>query len=605
MRQLRYGVAGLKDPRNLEESVAYLVDQGFAACEVQFVKEFTLKEPEAKRLGELARDKGITLSVHAPYFAQLTTEEPERLKLHMGGLHHASKLAAAMGAGVVVCHPGSRHGAEAHELHERVDGALSALGPRIEDTGVKLGLETCGKRSQFGSLGDLALLVGNHAFTTVVIDYGHIHAMSNGSLSTPEAFEALFSYVIQHFGFEHLWPLHTHFSDNQFGPGGEIRHVPYGEGTLRVGNLVEGAKNLDMALTVISEEKEPESHVAILKELLEVNAPLAAAKRTQAASDDQRIWFPHPAPVERRGEAHMFRQGAREVRITNIAKVLFPDDGITKGDLISYYYNVAPMLLPFLRDRLINMHRVPDGIFGEAFYEKQAPRGRPEWLRTVPVPSDGGTRIVDYIVVDDVTTLVWLAQIACVEVHSWTSRWPKLDEPDYAVLDLDPHEPIDFADVRAVARLVRVVLDGLNLRAFPKTSGGSGIQIFIPLKTGHSYKQVRGFCAAVGGLLRSAYPEKVTLEPSKAKRAGKVYVDAGQNAKGQTLVAPYSVRPYPGAPVSTPLAWEELDEEFYPEQFLISTIFERLEQVGDLFSDAIKLKQDLTPALERLQVDED
>jgi bifunctional non-homologous end joining protein LigD len=604
MRQLRYGIAGLKDTRNLDESVAYLVDRGFAACEVQFVKEFTLKEPEARRLGEIARDNGISLSVHAPYFAQLTTEEPERLKLHMGGLHHSSKLAAAMGAGVVVCHPGSRHGADAEELHERVDGALRALGPRIEDTGVKLGLETCGKRSQFGSLGDLALLVGNHAFTTVVIDYGHIHAMSNGSLSTAEAFEALFSYVTQHFGFEHLWPLHTHFSDNQFGPGGEIRHLPYGEGTLRVRNLVEGAKSFDMALTVISEEKDPESHVAILRELVEANAPLASAKKPQADADDRRIWLPHPAPVERRGEAHVFRQGPREVRITNIGKVLFPDDGITKGDLISYYYNVAPMLLPFLRDRLINMHRVPDGIYGEAFYEKQAPRGRPEWLRTVPVPSDGGARIVDYIIVDDVPSLVWLAQIACVEVHAWTTRWPKLDEPDYAVLDLDPHEPIEFADVRAVARLVRVVLDGLNLRAFPKTSGGSGIQIFIPLTEGHTYKQVRGFCTAVGGLLRSAYPEKVTLEPSKAKRAGKVYVDAGQNAKGQTLVAPYSVRPYPGAPVSTPLSWEELDEEFYPEQFLISTIFERLEQVGDLFGEAIKIKQDLTPALERLEVEE-
>jgi bifunctional non-homologous end joining protein LigD len=603
MRQLRYGVAGLKNPKDLDESVAHLVDNGFAACEVQFVKEFMLKEPEAKRLGELARDNGITLSVHAPYFAQLTTKETDRLKLHLGGLHHACKLAAAMGAAVVVCHPGSRHGATAEELHERVDRALSNLGPRVEDTGVKLGLETCGKKSQFGSLGDLALLVGKHAFTTVVIDYGHIHAMSNGSLATPQAFQALFSYITHQFGFEHLWPLHTHFSDNQFGLAGEIRHVPYGEGTLRIRNVVEGAKSFDLALTVISEEKDPASHVAILKELVEAKAPLALAKKPEFLADDRKIWFPHPVPLEKRGEAHIFRQGAREVRITNIGKVLFPEDGITKGDLISYYYNVAPLLLPFQRDRLINMHRVPDGIYGEAFYEKQAPRGRPAWLRTVPVPSDGGSRVIDYIVVEDVATLVWLAQIACVEIHAWTSRWPKLEEPDYAVLDLDPHEPIEFADVRAVARLVRVVLDGLGLRAFPKTSGGSGIQVFIPLKQGHTYRQVRAFCTAVGELLRSAYPEKVTLEPSKAKRAGKVYVDAGQNARGQTLVAPYSVRPYPGAPVSTPLRWEELDEDFYPEQFLISTIFERLERVGDLFGDAIKIHQDLSPALERLEID--
>jgi deoxyribonuclease-4 len=177
VRSVRYGVAGLKDPKDLEGSVAYLVENGYAACEVQFVKEFTLKEPEARRLGELARDNGIALSVHAPYFAQLTTKEPERLKLHLGGLHHASKLASAMGASVVVCHPGSHHGAPPAELHERVSSALDSLAPRVADLGVRLGLETCGKRSQFGSLGDLALLVKEHAFTTIVIDYAHIHAL--------------------------------------------------------------------------------------------------------------------------------------------------------------------------------------------------------------------------------------------------------------------------------------------------------------------------------------------------------------------------------------------------------------------------------------------
>ncbi|MDQ4149292.1 MAG: non-homologous end-joining DNA ligase [Actinomycetota bacterium] len=603
MRQLRFGIAGLKDPDDLEGSVKELTANGFTACEVQFVREFTLKEGEAKQLGELARDSGITLSVHAPYFAQLTTKEPDRLKLHLGGLHHACKLAAGMGAGVVVCHPGSRHEASPEELHERVDAALTQLGPRIEDLGVKLGLETCGRRSQFGSLGDLALLVRKHPFTTVVVDYAHIHALSNGSLTSAEAFEALFAYITEEFSFEHFWPLHTHFSDNEYGPGGEIRHVPYGDGSLRIRNVVEGARRFDLALTVISEEKDPESHRAILSELQESQAPLASLAPRAEAAMGGRPWFPAPVPLERRGEGHVFRRGFREVRITNIQKVLFPEDGLTKGDLISYYYNVAPLMLPFLKDRLINMQRVPDGIYGEAFYEKQAPRGAPPWLRTVPVPSDGGTRIIDYIIVDDVATLVWLAQIACVECHAWTSRWPNLDQPDYAVLDLDPHEPIEFADVRTVARLVGVVLDGLGLKGFPKTSGGSGIQIFVPLAEGHTYKEVRAFCSAVGGLVRSAYPEKVTLEASKSKRAGKVYVDAGQNAKGQTLVAPYSVRPYPGAPVSTPLAWEELDEDFYPEQFLISTIFERLEKVGNLFSPAVTMKQDLKPALRRFDIE--
>lgn len=602
MRQLRYGVAGIKDPRDLNASIEHLVSHGFAQCEVQFVKEFTLKENEAKRFGEMARDNGISLSVHAPYFAQLTTKEPDRLKLHLGGLHHACKLASAMGATVVVCHPGSHHGRPPEELHEQVNANLADLGPRVSDLGVKLGLETCGKRSQFGSLGDIALLVKEHPFTTVVIDYAHIHALSNGQLNTPEAMEALFGYITSQFSFEHFWPLHTHFSDNEFGPQGEIRHVPYGKGSLRISHVVQGAGKFDMALTIVSEEKDPGSHVAIQEELKSTKAPMVFPARRQAESRPQDgLWFPHPIRLERKGDAHRFRHGARELRISNKDKVYFPEDELTKGDLINYYYNAASMMLPFLRDRPIAMQRVPEGIYGEAFYEKQIPKGAPEWVRNVPVPAEGGTRTIDFVVVDDVTTLVWLAQIGSVEVHAWTSRWPKLDEPDFAVLDLDPHEPIEFEDVRAVARLVNVVLTGLGLKGFPKTSGGSGLQIFIPLAPGHTYPEVREFCTAVGGMLRLAYPEKVTLEFAKPKRAGKVYVDAGQNAKGQTLVAPYSVRPYPGAPVSAPLAWEELDEEIYPEMFRIGSMFERIEQVGDLFADAMKIRQDLHPALNRLR----
>ncbi len=601
MRQLRYGVAGLKDPKDLEGSIQHLVSHGFAQCEVQFVKEFTLKEAEARRFGEMARDNGIGLSVHAPYFAQLTTKEPERLKLHLGGLHHACKLASAMGATVVVCHPGSHHGRSPDGLHDQVNANLAELGPRVGDLGVKLGLETCGKKAQFGALGDIAMLVKEHSFTTVVVDYAHIHALSNGSLNSPQAMEALFAYITQQFSFEHFWPLHTHFSDNEYGPGGEIRHVPYGKGTLRIGHVVQGASKFDMALTVVSEEKDPGSHVAILEELKGTGAPMVfPAKREEIRLEREGLWFPHPIGLEPRREAHVFRHGSREVRITNKDKVYFPEDELTKGDLVNYYYNVAPMMLPFLRDRPIAMQRVPEGIYGEAFYEKQLPKGAPAWVRSVPVSAEGGTRTIDFVVVEDVATLVWLAQIGSVEVHAWTSRWPRIDEPDFAVLDLDPHEPIEFEDVRAVGRLVKVVLDGLGLRAFPKTSGGSGLQIFIPITPGHTYGEVREFCTAVGGMLRMAYPEKVTLEFAKSKRAGKVYVDAGQNAKGQTLVAPYSVRPYPGAPVSTPLAWEELDDEIYPEMFRIGSLFERIEQVGDLFADAMKIRQDLHPALQRL-----
>ncbi|MGH2810853.1 MAG: DNA polymerase domain-containing protein, partial [Actinomycetota bacterium] len=229
------------------------------------------------------------------------------------------------------------------------------------------------------------------------------------------------------------------------------------------------------------------------------------------------------------------------------------------------------------------------------------PKGAPDWLHTVPVRSRGGSETVDYVVIEDVADLVWLAQVASVECHAWTSRWPDLDEPDFAVLDLDPHEPISFDETKRVALLVKVLLDRLELVGFPKTSGGAGIQIFIPLAAGHTFEEVRAFCAAMGGLLRAAYPQGVTLEPQKPKRAGKVFIDVDQNAKGQTLVAPYSVRPYPGAPVSTPLEWSELEGQLYPEQLTITTVFEHLKGRPDPFAPALSLRQDLKPILRRLQ----
>lgn len=601
--QLRFGHAGLKDPKDLQGSIDAVVAGGYAACEVQFVKEFTLKEPEAKRLGEIARDAGITLSVHAPYFAQLTTIEPDRLKLHLGGLHHSCKLASQMGATVVVCHPGSRGEQTPEELVERVDRNLTELGPRVADLGVNLGLETCGRKSQFGGVGDIAQLVPRHPFTTIVVDYGHIHAVSNGSLTSEAAFEALFGFIVENFSEEHLRPLHTHFSDNLWGPAGEIKHLPYGEGQLRIGNVIAAANKFDLMLTVISEHKEAKSHALVLEEVRKSGVTMIGPGGT--SKEDAKVpvqtWFPHELPVIAKGQAHFFARANREVRISNIGKLIFPDDGLTKGDLATYYYNVAPMMLPFLRDRPMNMQRVPEGIYGEAFYEKQCPKGAPHWVKTIPVPSDGGKKNIDFVVVDDVATLVWLAQIASVEVHAWTSKWPDLDQPDFAVMDLDPHEPIAFSDVLAVARLVGVVLEKFGLKGFPKTSGGSGIQIFIPLAKGHSYAEVREFCTLVGGLVRSAYPQKVTMEFAKPSRAGKVYLDANQNAKSKTLVAPYSVRPYPGAPVSTPLSWVEMDDEFLPEQFNIKTLFERIERVGDPFRAAMSTKQDLHPALEQLR----
>lgn len=287
----------------------------------------------------------------------------------------------------------------------------------------------------------------------------------------------------------------------------------------------------------------------------------------------------------------------RQLKLTNLEKVYWPEDGYTKGDLITYYVAVAPYLLPHLKDRPLVLTRYPDGIGGEWFYQKDTPQGAPPWLRTFPFT--GEERTIDYALADEPAALAYLANLGALEIHPWMSRIQQVDQCDHAVIDLDPAEGATWADVRQVALLVKQVLETFRVHHVVKLSGATGVHIYCPLAPGHSYADASNFAEAIGRLLLRVYSEKVTLERSVAKRGGKVYVDYLQNRRGKTITSVYGVRPRPGAPVSHPVHWQELALP-EPPRFTIKTLGQRLTQVGDLFAPLLRMQQDIRPVTERL-----
>jgi len=313
----------------------------------------------------------------------------------------------------------------------------------------------------------------------------------------------------------------------------------------------------------------------------------------------RRLPFPTPLPARRAGEAWLLEAAGRELRLSNLNKLYWPDDGITKGDLLAYYWNVAELVLPHLRDRPLTMRRMPDGLAGQPFYEKQVPAHAPDWLPTAAVPSEDDTRVVEFVVVQDLASLLYVVNLGCIEMHPLHARAGSLDRPDYAFFDLDPFEPYTYEDVRTVAKLVKVVLDGLGLRGYPKTSGATGMQVFVPLDGTHTHADARELVERVGRLVVRAYPEKATMAWPLAERAGKVFIDHQMNRPGANIASAYSLRPLPKAPVSTPLDWEELDEDLEPGDFRIDNVWERF-AAGDRFAPVQTDKQSLAGAMEAL-----
>jgi bifunctional non-homologous end joining protein LigD len=292
------------------------------------------------------------------------------------------------------------------------------------------------------------------------------------------------------------------------------------------------------------------------------------------------------------------RRGRRVVRLSSPERVLFPDDGITKGDLFAYYRDVAPALIPHLRDRPFTMKRFREGIAKPFFFQKDAPKGMPEWIprRTFRThPREGGSRLVDFPLVNDHLALLWMVQMHCIDLNAWYSRVDKPDRPDFVLFDLDPPDG-GFALAARVAHYVRAAVEAVGLRSYVKTSGADGIHVVVPVTRRATWEQTRTFAERIAEQLVREHPGEATTEWLKRKREG-VYVDARQNGPGKTIASVYSVRPKPGAPVSTPLRWEELDESVDPRQFTMRTVLERVDRHGDLFRPVLDEPQALASAL--------
>jgi bifunctional non-homologous end joining protein LigD len=295
-------------------------------------------------------------------------------------------------------------------------------------------------------------------------------------------------------------------------------------------------------------------------------------------------------------------EGRITVELSHTDKVLFPDDGISKGDLIEYYHAVADWILPKLADRPVTMIRYPDGIGAHPILQKNAPDYFPDWVTRAEVPKQGGS--VRHVVCDKPATLVYLANQACIELHVFLSRLPAVEHPDQVIFDLDPPDAEQFGRVVQAARLLREVLEGeLGLTAFVKTTGGKGLHVHVPLNADGDFDASRQFAREVAGLLAAREPGLLTSEQRKDKRGGLIYADPMRNAYAQTAAAPYGVRGRPGAPVATPLDWAELDEAgLTPGRFTVATVPGRLEGLAgaDPWAGLARRRYGLATARERL-----
>ena len=285
--------------------------------------------------------------------------------------------------------------------------------------------------------------------------------------------------------------------------------------------------------------------------------------------------------------------------ITHPEKILFPDDGITKGELASYYEMIAPVMLPHLRRRPITMERFHRGIDAPGFFQKDVVKGFPEWLKRVEVPKKDGT--VHHPIANDARSLLWLANQNSITIHVWPSRTPKLYQPDICIFDLDPANEDDLDVLRGAALQVRDLLAELGLRSWIKTSGSKGFHIAVPLDGESDFGEVARFAHKVAATLVSRDPDHLTLEFLKVDRAGRILVDTGRNAYSATYAATYTVRAKPGAPVSAPCTWEEVERgDVGPRTFTIRTMAQRLAATGDLWADMLKKKQSLKRAVDLL-----
>jgi len=295
----------------------------------------------------------------------------------------------------------------------------------------------------------------------------------------------------------------------------------------------------------------------------------------------------------------------RDVPVSNLDKVLFPEGHVTKADVINYYLEVSEYLLPHLKNRPVTLKRYPNGALGEFFYEKDAPSFTPDWVQTFPVPRRESKGKIHYILVNDRPTLAWLANLASLEIHPFLHRVPEIDRPTSIVFDLDPGEGADVVTCARVALLLRDLLDNFKLQSFPKVSGSKGLQVHVPLNTPVSYALTQPFAKAVAQLLSQQHPKLIVAEMTKSLRTRKVFIDWSQNTDFKTTVAVYSLRAKVATPfVSMPVTWEELEAAIEKKTadalfFTIASARDRLERDGDLFKPVLRMKQRLPAAVSK------
>jgi bifunctional non-homologous end joining protein LigD len=280
----------------------------------------------------------------------------------------------------------------------------------------------------------------------------------------------------------------------------------------------------------------------------------------------------------------------REVRLTNLDKPFWTNPTITKGDLIQYYADVAPVLLPHIKDRAMVMKRYPHGAAGEFFFMKRAPSPRPEWIRTCTIGHDS-SNVINFPVIDDLPSLLWVINLGCIDLNQWYARCDDVDRPDYVHFDLDPGEGAGWDAVLAAGRVVHEALDALKMRSVVKTTGSRGLHVYVPIVRGPSQKDVWTFAKALAVELASRNRALMTAEYRVANRPrGRVLIDYNQNAWGQTLASIYSVRPRPRAPVSTPVSWAEIDKGVRIEDFRLDNVRERIARRGDLWKPLLQAR---------------
>jgi bifunctional non-homologous end joining protein LigD len=308
------------------------------------------------------------------------------------------------------------------------------------------------------------------------------------------------------------------------------------------------------------------------------------------------------APAKAAGEKErVVTLNSKKVPLTNQQKLYWPDEKITKGELIDYYMEMADYVLPYLKDRPLSLHRFPNGIKDAGFYQKDVDtEAAPDWVKTVTLHAASASRDVDYLVCNNAATLVYMANLGCIEMNPWLSRVKNLDNPDYIVLDLDP-ENIAFKYVVETALAIKALLDKVGVKSFCKTSGASGLHIYVPTGGKYNYETCRLFAEYVAKQVQQDLPKITSVIRTKSKRNKKVYIDYMQNSRGQTVASPYSVRPKPGATVSAPLNWDELNDDLAISNFTMENMGDRVKAMGDLWKDIDKTKNDLRKAIEKVE----